>query len=278
MELNDANLNKEIDWNGESILPVLFDTHAHLLDEHFDCDRDDIIRSLPEYGIRHYVEAACREEDYANVLLLCEEYPDLIVGALGIHPEHAESFQGSRSIDLLSGSLNKSIRAIGEIGLDYHYEDACPREKQKVCFDAQLELAAEKHLPVLIHDREAHGDCLDILSGYRNRLSGVMHCFSGSYETAKSCLDMGLYIGIGGSSTFKNAKKLLEIIPKLPLDRILLETDCPYMTPEPFRGQRNDPRLARLVLKNLQFLRTEPLSVLSEACYQNACRLFGLLA
>ena len=271
MELNEQNLNSFL----SSDRFALFDTHAHLTDEAFDFDRNALFSSFPYYGVRHVVEAACKETDFEKVLRLCDSYPDTVYGALGIHPEHADTYTVETPAKIRS-ALSPRIVAIGEIGLDYHYDDGCPKELQKKCFSEQIALSKELHLPVIIHDRDAHGDCMDILRSEKNGLRGVMHCFSGSYETAAECLSLGLYIGVGGSSTFKNSRKLKEIIPKLPLDRILIETDCPYMTPEPFRGQRNDSRLCGLTLRRIAELRNENLETVAETCYANACSLFSV--
>lgn len=165
------------------------------------------------------------------------------------------------------------VVAVGEIGLDYHY-DFAPREAQRRAFAEQLDIAAAHGLPVLIHDREAHGDCLALLGARRGRLRGVMHCFSGSYETARECLDLGLYIAFGGALTFKNAAVRREIARKLPLERLLVETDCPYMTPEPLRGTRNEPRLVRLVAEALAAARGADAEEIAAATAENARRLF----
>ncbi|MBR5804906.1 MAG: TatD family hydrolase [Clostridia bacterium] len=254
----------------------VFDTHAHYLDEAFDACREDLIRTLQASSVVHVMEAACELSDVPKVIGLCEKYPGFFVGAAGIHPHQADSFSED-SVESLRASFGScpSLRAVGEIGMDYHY-DFSPREIQKTCFDAQLSLAGELGLPVIIHDREAHGDCLDLLKSHRGRLSGVMHCFSGSYETARECLDLGLYLGIGGSLTFRNAKKLVEIVPRLPLDRIVLETDCPYMTPEPFRGRVNDSRYIQLVLKRISELRPESADFLAPVFLKNSLSLFGM--
>ena len=255
----------------------LFDTHAHLLDGRFDEDREALISGLPARGVACVLEAACEAADIPRVIALCERHPGLIYGAAGIHPHSASGFTGETLAQIESALAHPAIRAVGEIGLDYHY-DFSPREAQKACFDAQLALAGRRGRPVVIHDREAHGDCLDLLRAHRDGLQGVMHCFSGSYEMARACLDLGLYLGIGGSLTFKNAKKLLETVQKAPRDRLLLETDCPYMTPEPFRGRRNDPSLARLTLARLAALRGEDEAALAAALYENGLRLFGIAA
>ena len=260
---------------GGIYLPV-FDTHAHYLDERFDSCREDLLRTLRTCSVVHIMEAACSLSDIPKLIRLCESNPGFIFGAAGIHPHNADSFTDD-SIHSLSAALSStpSLCAVGEIGLDYHY-DFTPRETQRDCFDAQLSLAGDLNLPVIVHDREAHGDCLELLKTHRARLSGVMHCFSGSYETARECLDLGLYLGIGGSLTFKNAKKLVEIVPKLPLDRIVLETDCPYMTPEPFRGRLNDSRNIQLVLKRISELRLESEEFLASCFMKNSLALFGL--
>ena len=260
---------------GGIYLPV-FDTHAHYLDERFDSCREELVRTLQASSVVHVMEAACDLSDIPGIVSLCEKHPGFFFGAAGIHPHNADSFAND-SMESLRAALAAipSLLAVGEIGLDYHY-DFSPRETQRACFDSQLSLAGELGLPVIVHDREAHGDCLDLLKSHRNKLSGVMHCFSGSYETARECLDLGLYLGIGGSLTFKNARKLLEIVPKLPLDRIVLETDCPYMTPEPFRGRLNDSRNIQLVLNRISELRREPADSLASVFMKNSLSLFGM--
>lgn len=253
----------------------LFDTHAHLLDDRFDADREALIAGFSEVGVVHVLEAACEATDIPKVIALCDAHPRVIYGAVGVHPHSASEFSPDVLQQIRAALAHPAIRAVGEIGLDYHY-DFSPRDVQRDCFDAQLALAHEAGFPVVIHDREAHGDTLDLLRLHRDGLQGVMHCFSGSWETAKECLDLGLHLGIGGSLTFKNAKKLVELVPKVPRDRLLLETDCPYMTPEPFRGKRNDPTLTRLTLARLAELRGEDEEELAAACFENGRRLFGL--
>ena len=254
----------------------LFDTHAHLLDEHFDPDREELLRSLPERGVVGFVEACCRETDLPGMEKLLKNCP-YAWGSAGIHPEYAETFTDS-SIDTLREALKgERMVAVGEIGLDYHYEDGAPRDVQKRVFTEQVRLAKERGLPVIIHDRDAHGDMLDILRAERQGLSGIMHCFSGSWEMAKDCMDYGLYIAFGGAVTFKNARKQREIASKIPLDRLLMETDCPYMTPEPFRGRRNDPSLVRLVAEKLSALRGMDPEEAAEITFANGEALFGTI-
>lgn len=252
----------------------LFDTHAHLLDESFDSDRDEVIAALPAAGIRYVMEACCDRTGIAKVIDLCERVP-YIYGSCGIHPENAEDWCPEVETEMRLALTHEKIRAIGEIGLDYHYE-ICPREVQKELFYAQLALAAETHMPVIIHDREAHGDIIDMLRAFKGKLTGIMHCFSGSYETAKESIDMGFYIAFGGALTFKNASNRRDIASRLPLDRLLLETDCPYMTPAPFRGHRNDPRMTRYTLEVLCSVRAEEAEAVGQAVFDNALSVFGL--
>ena len=254
----------------------LFDTHAHLLDEQFDADRETLIASLPEAGIAHVMEACCDEAGIDRVAELVGRVP-FFFGSAGVHPHSADEFR-PETLDHIRAALRRErMYAIGEIGLDYHY-DFSPRDVQRDCFDAQLALAAEINAPVIIHDREAHGDTMDLLRHYRGRLSGVMHCFSASYEIAKECIDLGLYIAFGGALTFKNAVNQWAIASKLPLERLLIETDCPYMTPVPYRGTRNDPTRMILTLQKLAELRNSDAETLSETLYENSFNAFGIRA
>lgn len=253
----------------------IFDTHAHLLDEHFDEDREALIASLGDSGVRLVMEA-CTDLDYLEKLLPFVEAHPMIYGAAGLHPEELGPY-ALHDLDAVAAALDHpKVRAVGEIGLDYYWPENPPREVQKAFFDAQLSLAAEHHLPVIVHDREAHGDTVDILRAHRGQVIGVMHCFSGSYETAKECLDMGFYLGFGGALTFKNAKKNVEVASKAPLDRLLVETDCPYMAPVPFRGKRNDPTKTLYVLQKLAELRGMDEADLAPVLFENGKRLFGI--
>lgn len=252
----------------------IFDTHAHLLDEQFDADREELLSSLPAAGIAHVMEACCDEAGIDRVVALVERVP-YFFGSAGVHPHSADGFR-PETLDHIKDALTRErMVAIGEIGLDYHY-DFSPRNVQRDCFDAQLALAAKLKRPVIIHDREAHGDTMDLLRRYRGDLSGVMHCFSASYEIAKECIDLGLFIAFGGALTFKNAVHQWEIAGKLPLDRLLIETDCPYMTPVPFRGTRNDPRRIVLTLQKLSELRGLDPETLAETLFENSFKAFGL--
>ena len=253
----------------------IFDTHAHLLDDHFDSDREQLIASLADNNVKLVMEA-CTDLGYLEKLIPFIERHPMIYGAAGLHPEELGPYALSDLDAVESALAHEKIKAVGEIGLDYYWPENPPREVQREFFDAQLSLAAAHHLPVIIHDREAHGDTVDILRAHKDQVTGVMHCFSGSYETAKECLDMGFYIGFGGALTFKNAKRNVEVAAKVPLDRLVVETDCPYMAPVPCRGQRNDPTKTLYVLQKLAELRSMDQETLAPVLFENGKRLFGI--
>ena len=253
----------------------IFDTHAHLLDDHFDSDREQLIASLADNNVKLVMEA-CTDLGYLEKLIPFIERHPMIYGAAGLHPEELGPYALSNMDAVESALAHEKIKAVGEIGLDYYWPENPPREVQREFFDAQLSLAAVHHLPVIIHDREAHGDTVDILRAHKGQVTGIMHCFSGSYETAKECLDMGFYIGFGGALTFKNARRNVEVAAKVPLDRLVVETDCPYMAPVPCRGQRNDPTKTLYVLQKLAELRSMDQEALAPVLFENGKRLFGI--
>jgi len=252
----------------------LFDTHAHLLDDKFDEDRNALIPSLPAAGVRGFVEACVETEDIPKIQALTLLY-DFVYGSAGIHPHSASKADRSNLLRVERALEQKKIVAVGEIGQDYHY-DFSPREAQREAFANQLDLAIAAKTPVIIHDREAHGDVMALLSARKGRLGGVLHCYSGSLEDAVRYIDMGYYIAFGGALTFKNATKQRCIAEKLPLERLVIETDCPYMTPEPHRGERNSPLLIHLTLETLAKVRNISLEEAAAATYQNAMDLFGI--
>ena len=215
----------------------IFDTHAHYCDSAFDEDREQVLGSLQEKGIKYVTLASSSVEDTKENSKLSRKY-DYIYCAAGVHPESVDPTPVNYP-DIIADTVrdNPKVRAVGEIGLDYHYE-GFDREKQKELFCRQLELAQELKLPVIVHSRDASADTLEILKKYRPQ--GVVHCFSGSAETASEIIKLGMYIGFTGVLTFKNAKKALKALEEVPMDRLLLETDCPYMAPVPFRGKRCD--------------------------------------
>lgn len=215
----------------------IFDTHSHYADSAFDGDRDELLAALPDKGVRFAALAGSSMQDSAENVALAQKY-GYIYAAVGVHPESVDetpSDYREKLTELVKSS--EKVRAIGEIGLDYHYENY-DRDKQILFFRQQLELARELSLPVIVHSRNASEDTLDILKEYRP--AGVVHCFSSSAEVAREVIKLGMYIGFTGVLTFKNAKKALRALEAVPLDRLLLETDCPYMAPEPLRGRRCD--------------------------------------
>jgi len=252
----------------------LFDTHAHLLDDQFDLDRNALIASLPEAGVSGFVEACVEAEDIPKIQALTLLY-DFVYGSAGIHPHSASTADSTNLLHVERALEQSKIVAVGEIGLDYHY-DFSPREAQREAFATQLDLAITAKKPVIIHDREAHGDVMALLSARKGRLGGVLHCYSGSYEDAVKYVDMGYYIAFGGALTFKNATKQRAIAEKLPLERIVIETDCPYMTPEPHRGKRNSPLLIHLTLEMLAKVRSISPEEAAAVVNRNAMDLFGI--
>ncbi len=251
----------------------IFDTHAHYDDERFDEDRDTVLKNVFEHGVSLIVDPACDLETCEKTLELSSKY-DFVYSAVGVHPHSAESDgKGDWLEKIREFAKNKKVVAIGEIGLDYHY-DFSPREKQKEVFAAQLALANELDLPVIIHDREAHADTLELVKKYRPK--GIIHCFSGSAETAIEFLKLGMYIGFTGSVTFKNANKLLLAAQVVPEDRILLETDCPYMAPVPYRGQRCDSSFIPATAERLAEIRGTDAQTLIDCAFKNGCRIYGI--
>lgn len=227
---------------------MLFDTHAHMDDRAFDEDREQLLSSLPGCGIALLMNPGCSLASSIAASQLAEQY-DYLYAAVGSHPDAADEVS-EEVIDQYRQLIarNPKIKAIGEIGLDYHYEDI-PRDIQQRAFRMQMALARELRLPVIIHERDAHEDGIRIVEEFPE-VTGVFHCYSGSAEMAKWLVNRGWFIGFTGVLTFKNARKAIEVASAIPLDRIVLETDCPYMSPEPFRGKRNDPgRLYRMAEK-----------------------------
>lgn len=248
----------------------IFDTHAHYDDSRFDEDRDELISSLPEKGVSQIINCACDYKSCLTTLELSEKY-DFVYSALGVHAHEAEELTDEDWEKILQLFKSKRVVAVGEIGLDYHY-DFSPRDIQKDVFEKQLKLAQELDLPVIIHDREAHEDTMTLLKKYRPK--GVVHCFSGSAEMAKEIIKLGMYIGIGGAVTFKNAKKPVEVVSEIPLDRLLLETDAPYMTPVPFRGQRCDSSHIAYTAEKIAEIKGMDAQQIIDICNENAQELF----
>ena len=253
---------------------MLFDTHAHMDDRAFDADREELLASLPEQGIGLLMNPGCSLASSRNACALAQRY-DYIYAAVGSHPDAADEVCDAVLEEYRKlCKLNPKIKAIGEIGLDYHYEDI-PRDLQKKAFLAQLELAKELELPVIVHEREAHEDGMAIV-GQFPQVRGVFHCYSGSAEMAKQLVDLGWYIGFTGVLTFKNARRAIEAAQAIPLERIVIETDCPYMSPEPFRGKRNDPSRVFRMAEKLAEIRGITAEEAERITFENGKRLYRI--
>ena len=250
----------------------IFDTHSHYDDEAFDSDREELILSLKDKGVVGAVSCGCDIPSTAANRDLAHKFDDFYFAA-GFHPENLEKY-GIDDLGLLDEYLNdEKCVAVGEIGLDYHWMEST-KEKQKAFFELQIEIAKNNDLPVIVHDREAHGDTLDILKATKPK--GVLHCFSGSKEMAREIIKLGMYIGLNGVATFKNARKSLEVVKEIPLDRLVLETDCPYLAPEPHRGKRNDSSYIPFIAERIgEVLGMSAQDVLDQT-YQNAKKLYNI--
>lgn len=254
---------------------MIFESHAHYDDKQFDADREDLLSSLAAHGIKEVINIGSTMEGCQKTVALTEQY-DFVYGALGIHPSETSDLTEESYHWISEKCRLPKIVAIGEIGLDYYWEkDEEARRNQRLWFCRQMELAREMGLPVVIHSREAAEDTLKLMQGiHSEQIPGVLHCFSYSLEMAKTYLDMGYYIGIGGVVTFRNAKKLKEVAAQIPLNRILLETDCPYLAPEPNRGKRNSSLNLPYVAEEIAKLRNITAEEVIEATSENAKRLF----
>ena len=253
---------------------MLFDTHAHMDDRAFDEDREELLAGFAQKGVGLVMNPGCSLESSRNAVALAEKY-DFVYAAVGSHPDVADEVNDAVLEEYRKlCKLNPKVKAIGEIGLDYHYEDI-PREIQKKAFIAQMELARELDMPVIVHERDAHEDGMDIIAQFPT-VKGVFHCYSGSAEMAKQLVKLGWYIGFTGVLTFKNARKAVETAQSIPLERIVIETDCPYMAPEPFRGKRNDPSLVYRVAEKLAEIRGISVEEAQRATFENGKRLYRI--
>lgn len=250
----------------------IFDSHAHYDDEAFDEDRYDLLASLPEQGICAVVNCAS-DISRSRVCLELSERFNYIYAACGVHPHEASKVSEDWIEELKIMCGNPNCVAVGEIGLDYHY-DFSPREVQLELFEIQIALACKMNKPIIVHDREAHEDTLRLLKKYKPR--GVVHCFSGSVEMAREIVGIGMYIGLGGAVTFKNARKPVEVAAYVPKNRLLIETDCPYMAPVPFRGTRCDSRMIAQTAEVLAAIRTTSAEDILSITHANASRLFDV--
>ena len=253
---------------------MLFDTHAHMDDRAFDVDRAALLNDLPNRQIALLMNPGCSLESSRNAVKLANEYA-YIYAAVGSHPDVADEVNEEVLEEYRTlCKRNDKVKAIGEIGLDYHYEDI-PRDLQKKAFRAQMELAAELNLPAIVHERDAHEDGMAIVKEFP-QVKGVFHCYSGSAEMARQLVDLGWYIGFTGVLTFKNARKAVEVASSIPLERIVLETDCPYMAPEPFRGKRNDPGKLYRMAEKLAEIRGVTVEEIHRITVENGKRLYRI--
>ena len=250
----------------------IFDTHSHYDDERFDADREALLSSLPEKGITRVVSCGCDIGSVRANQSLAHKYGYFHFAA-GFHPENLEGAVPG-DLDIIKEiAADEKCLAIGEIGLDYHWMSST-KEVQREFFAKQLELANELDMPVIVHDREAHGDTMELLREYKPK--GVMHCFSGSKEMAKEIVSLGMYIGLNGVVTFKNARKSLEVVREIPLERLVLETDCPYLAPEPNRGKRNDSSMIPFIAGKIGEVLGKSAQEILDITNENAQRLYEL--
>lgn len=253
---------------------VIFDTHAHYDSDSFDEDRDEVLKQIKESGVAFILNCAADYLSIEKTNNLTKEY-DFIYGALGIHPSDANDFNDNVKNEIIEYvKANEKILAIGEIGLDYYWEGNPSKEIQQDVFRTQMNLAKELNLPVVIHDRDAHGDTLEIMKEFPT-VKGIVHCFSGSVEFARECVKLGYYIGITGVVTFKNAKKIADVVKDVPLEKLLVETDSPYMAPVPNRGKRNKSDYISQIIEQIALIKEINPKEVNIAVNDNFTRLIG---
>ena len=253
------------------MLTNIFDAHAHYDDKWFDEDRAEVLNSLPEKGISGVVNNSVDLETAAKIIELAEKY-SFMYAAVGFHPENLENVPSDYLDRLAKLCEHKKVVAIGETGLDYHWDT--PKDLQKRVFEEQVKLSLDINMPLVVHDREAHGDVFDILRKYRP--NALVHCFSGSVELMREAVKLGCYISLGGVVTFKNARHSVEVASEIPLDRLLLETDAPYMAPVPYRGKRCDSSLIPYSAVKIAELRDLPVQKLLDITCENAKRFYRI--
>lgn len=255
---------------------MIFETHAHYDDKRFNKDRDNILNELNNAGISHVVNVGANIQTSKQSIALAEKY-SYVYAAIGVHPHDAKELDNNKMQWLKNAAAHPKVVAIGEIGLDYYY-DHSDRATQRQWFESQLELAKEVNLPVIIHSRDAAKETIEIMENKNAKdIGGVVHCFSYTKETAEIFLKMGFYIGIGGVVTFKNAKKLIEAVKIIPLDRILLETDAPYLTPDPHRGERNDSTYIPHVARKIAEIKEISYEQVVEQTHANAKKMYKII-
>ncbi|MBR5127310.1 MAG: TatD family hydrolase [Roseburia sp.] len=257
---------------------MIFDTHAHYDDEQFDSGREALLASLPDCGIKRVVNVGASIASTRNSIELAEKY-DFIYAAVGVHPSEISELNEERLAWLRELTKLEKVVAVGEIGLDYYWDkEPEVQERQRYWFKRQMELAREANLPIIVHSRDAAADTLQVMKeAHAEEIPGVIHCYSYSPEMALEFIKMGYYIGVGGVVTFKNAKKLKETVEQIPLERILLETDCPYMAPEPYRGKRNDSRYIPYIVEKIAELKQVSVEEVERITWQNATKFYNVV-
>lgn len=254
---------------------MLIDSHAHLEMPDFNRDLKEVIKRARDSGIEYIFTVGTERKDWQKAIKIAETYP-FVFAILGVHPHNAKEIDDETYSELRNLCKNSKVKAYGEIGLDF-YRNLSPREIQIKRFVEQIKLAKELGLPIVIHDRDAHEETIEILRSEKaNVFGGIIHCFSGDYEMAKQCIEMNFYISIPGSITFKNASGLVEVVKKIPLESILIETDSPFLTPEPFRGKRNEPSYVRFVAQKISEIKNVSFEKVAEATSNNALKIFQL--
>ena len=252
----------------------LFDTHAHYDSGAFNTDRLEVLASMPSKGVELILNPGCDLESSQTAVELAERFP-FVYAAVGVHPSDCEGFSQDTVDALRELAARPKVKAVGEIGLDYYWKENPPHDFQQSVFHSQLELAEELKLPVIVHDREAHRDCLEAVKAHPN-VTGVYHCYSGSLEDAKVLVKLDWMLSFTGVVTYKNARRSLEVIHWLPMDRIMIETDSPYLTPEPFRGKRNDSGYVCRVAETIAQVKGITPEEVAETAFQNGIRFFGI--
>ena len=252
---------------------MYFDTHAHYDDEAFDADRRELLSTMPKKGVELIINPGCDYDSSAAAIAMAEKYPH-VYAAVGFHPEELSKLESDSLEKIAILARHPKCVAIGEIGLDYYWDDS-HKDEQKALFKAQLELALQLDKPVIIHDREAHADCMEIVFVYPE-LKGVFHCYSGSAEMAKELLKRGWYLGFDGPITYKNARKAIEVLEICPLDRILVETDSPYLSPVPRRGKRNDSTNLQYIIEKLAEIKGLSPELAAAQTLENGKKLFNI--
>ena len=252
---------------------MFFDTHAHYDDERFDPDRAQLLGNMPGAGVGLIVNPGCERVSSLAAVSFAQQFSH-VYAAVGWHPQQADEFDEQSPDDIRCWAGHEKVKAIGEIGLDYYY-DTAPVDVQKAVFIRQMELAQELDLPVIVHDRDAHGDCMDIVRAFP-KVRGVFHCYSGSAEMARQLVDLGWYLSFTGAITFKNARKAPETVAACPMERIMLETDSPYLAPVPFRGKRNDSRLLPYIAQVVAEIKGLSVEDVERITFENGKRFFNI--